>query len=333
MNKFLPLIFFVFTTNAFASSLPNCPTNKLSMNGQFEDECISTCTAVGQEPNAQLSVGSSGFCVGSAKTSRFTLLSVRLGQSNSSEPSCDLWSGNLVVDKGIFSSGEQISAGGTFNSCKPGIYDVVYLKKRREEIISGEATFPDGSGKVARTTNIFGSTLPSSIDPQNFLETSTSHSNNSLPYVRPSVGWNLSFIKLSQTPSDVDLNPAPSYEMIYDWATSFSTGIPGPLAGYECENNASNICARVVDNMHHEERIVMNSASSDFLFAPDGGLVVTDAMQPSWSLSYFALNNGAERGLRFLWHNDAGVVKYLGVNAGDPGLQIRLSLIDISGAQ
>lgn len=317
---------------AFASSLPNCPSNKLSMDGQFEDECISTCSAVADEPSAQLSPGSSGFCVGDAVVSKLTLVEIRLGQSNSTEPSCNLWSGNFEFDKSKFASGQEISAGGTFNTCQPGNYDVVYVKQNRHEIIAGETRFPDGSNKIVRTTSSFASNVISNLDPSTWLENSTSHSNNSLPYVRPNPNWNLTFKKLSPTPSDTDLNSSTSEEMIFDWATVFGTSSPGPLAGWTCESNATDVCERLVDNTYIEGRYVMNSANSDFL-APVGGIVVTDSKQPNWNLSYFGLNSGVERGLRFLWHNDAGTVKYLGVNAGESGLQINISLIDISNAQ
>ncbi len=332
MNKILVSIFTLMPFIAFASSLPNCPPNKLSMNGQFEDECMSTCSAIADEPSAQLSPGSSGFCVGEAEVSRFTLVEIRLGQSNSSEPSCNLWSGNFQFDKARFASGQEISAGGSFNICQPGVYDVVYVKQHRHETIAGRTTFPDGSNKVVRTTSPFASNVISNIDPTTWLESSTSHLNNSLPYVRPDPNWNNAYKKLSANPSATDLNSSSSIEMIFDWATVFGTGNPGPLSGWTCENNATDVCERLVDNTFVEGRYVMNSATADFV-SPTGGVIVTENKQPNWNLSYFGLNSGVERGLRFLWHNDGGTVKYLGVNAGESGLQINISLIDISNAQ
>lgn len=332
MNKILVSIFTLMPFIAFASSLPNCPPNKLSMDGQFEDECISTCSAVAVVPAAQLSPGISGFCVGEAEVSRFTLVEIRLGQSNSSEPTCNLWSGNFQFDKARFASGQEISAGGSFNICQPGTYDVVYVKQLRHETVAGKATFPDGSNKVARTTSSFASNVISNTDITTWLESSTSHSNNSLPYVRPTLGWNVAYKKLSSTPSDTDLNSSSSEEMIFDWSTVFGTNNPGPLAGWTCESNATNVCERLVDSTYVEGRYVMNSSTSDFV-SPTGGIVVTEIKQPNWNLSYFGLNSSVERGLRFLWHNDAGTVKYLGVNAGESGLQINISLIDISNAQ
>jgi hypothetical protein len=317
---------------ALASSFPDCPPNKLSMNGQFDDQCISTCAAVAAVPSAQLSVNNSGFCVGEAEVSRFTLYEVRLGQSNSSEPSCNLWSGNFQFDKAQFSAGQEISAGGNFNVCKPGTYDVVYVKYDRNEIVAGKAVFPDGSSKVVRTTSAFSSNAIPSMDASLWLETSTSHSNNTLPYIRPTSGWNDAYKKLSSNPSATDLNSATSAEMIIDQAHFFALNSPGPLPGWYCDDNATIACDRLVDNKYIEGRFVMSAANADFL-SPVGGIVVTDTKQPNWNLSYFGLNSGLERGLRFLWHNDAGTLKYLGVNAGESGLQINISLIDIAGDQ
>jgi len=312
------------------SSLPDCPAEKLSMHGQYEDECISTCTAIANVPAAQLPIGSDGFCAGDASESIFTLYEVKLGQIGQENATCNLWSGNFIVDKARYSAGQVVQPQGTFSYCKPGLYDVVFIVVSRMETFAGSATFPDGSGKIARTTARFSSDVGTYTDLSTWLETSTGHSNNNLPYVRPAIGWNNVYKKLAETPSDQDLSGTNPATMYFDWAKNLVLHpVSTLLPGWYCEDNASEFCERILGDGRIEMRATMNV---DGFFFPAGGLRVTERLQPSWNISYFGLNPVAERGLRFLWRNDGGTMKYLGANPGESGIEVTVSTVDVLGS-
>jgi hypothetical protein len=314
-----------------AESLPNCVGSDLSMQGANEETCVSTCTDIASYAPAQLSSGSSGFCVGDATQSKFTLYEVKLGVSAQAEATCNLWSGNFLVDKAQYASGQQVEVGGAFGYCSPGTYDVVYVTTSRNETFAGSATFPDGSGKIAKTTSTFSSDSDSYDDVTTWLETSTSHSDNDLSYVRPTSGWNSAFKKLSSVPSDTDLSSSSAAEMTFDWAKmQVINKVTGGLSGWYCEDGATDVCERINSAGYLEGRY-LNTV--DGVYFPSGGLVVTDTIQPNWNLSYFGLNTSTERGLRFLWHHDGTSLKYLGANPGESGLEITISTIEISGGE
>ena len=311
-----------------ADSLPDCVGGDLSMNGANEETCVTTCTAVADYAPAHLTPGGSGFCAGDATESKFTLFEVKLGVSAQFEATCNLWSGSFLVDKTQYATGQEIDAGGTFNYCSPGTYDVVYITTSRTETFAGTATFPDGSGKIAKTTTMFASDSDSYTDSTTWLEDSTSHTDNDLPYVRPSNTLNTAYKKLSSTPSATDLSSSSAAEMTFDWAKmQVINKVTGLLSGWYCEDGATDVCERINSEGRLEGRYL---SSVDGVTFPSGGLVVTDTIQPNWNLSYFGLNTSTERGLRFLWHNDGGTVKYLGANPGESGLEITISPIEIS---
>lgn len=327
------LCIFAVTVAKAADSLPNCSNSQLSMTGANEDVCISTCTAVSGVSAAQLPSGQSGFCVGDAVESRITLYNVSLGVNGQAEPTCDLWNGEFVIDKAQFASGQSVAVGGTFGVCAPGNYNTVFATTSRRETFSGNTIFPDGSGKVVRTTSTFAGASGSYNNSASWLETSTSHSNNSLFYVRPTSGWNTVYKKISNSPSASDLSGSLPSEMTFDWAKSLSLNgslqSSGMLAGWYCEGSGTEVCERV-DTTNDRIQIRLTS-NVDGVSFPAGGLRVTDNKQPNWEISYFGLNKGVERGLRFLWHNDGGTLKYLGVNPGEAGLQVTISSFDVSG--
>lgn len=313
-----------------SASLPDCAGAQLSMQGANEEICISTCSAIADYPAAHLR-NTDGFCVGDATISRFTLYEVKLGVSSQAEPTCDLWSGNFVVDKAQFAAGDEIAAGGTFGYCAPGVYDVVFLTTSRIEVIAGQTVFPDGSDSVVRTTSDFAADgFSDHTDISAWLETGTSHSNDALPYIRLSEDWNNNYKKIASTPSNEDMSNRAVSEMEFDWAKLLELGYEKDTlaAGWYCEESSNEVCERVLDAERSQIRIT--AAVVDVVNFPSGGLVVSETVQPNWNISYFGLNGELERGLRFLWtHDDTNGLRYHGVNAGESGIQVTITPIDV----
>ena len=336
LKKSLILFVTIFSASSAwaADSLPNCSAAKLSMNGANEDECISTCTAVAGVVAAQLSAGQSGFCIGDAVESQIALYNVSLGVNGRAEPTCDLWNGDFAINKAQYASGQSVSAGGTFGVCSPGTYDTIFLTTSRLETFAGNTIFPDGSDNVVKTTSTYATESGTYTNSATWLDTGTSGWDASLSYVRPSAGWNNAFKKLASAPSSTSLSGSSDVEMTFDWAKNLVFyGNPessGTMTGWYCESGSTDVCERVDSNNRIQIRL---TATVDGVTFPSGGLIVNDIIQPNWDVGYFGVQQDFERGLRFLWHNNAGTLEYLGVNPGESGLQVTITPFNVSGNQ
>jgi len=333
MIKYILTLFLTLTSFEIfaAASLPNCSNSDLSMNGANEDSCISTCSAIADYSSAQLSSNNNGFCIGNATESKFNIYKVQLGTSTSAEPTCTIWNGDFEVDKSSYAPGNSISIPGVYQNCSNGTYDTVFLTISRNETFAADTVFPDGSGKIVRTTSTFDSDdIDDNTTPSDYVESSQSHSDDDLPYVRPSTGWSNIYKKLSSTPSSTDLASSSNAAMIYDWAklhpittSGGSNYYTNVFSGWYCEDSNGNLC----EKLDGDNRLLIRLTSSvdGVSFPTSSGIEVTDTNQPGWDIGYFGLNTSTERGAIFLWRNDSGTLKYLGVKPGDAGLQVTIS--------
>lgn len=328
INRVLVVSFLsTFVSNVFAvASLPDCSGGDLSMQGANASSCISTCSAVADYPAAQLSTGSSGFCAGNATQSKFNVYKVQLGVSTAAEPTCELWSGNFEMNKASYAVSDSVSPGGSYQNCTDGAYNTVFVTIEKKETFSGSAEFPDGSGKIAKTTSAFATdSISTYTDSSTFLETSTSHTDSSLPYVRPSSGWNTIYKKLSSAPSDSNLSSSSESSMVYDWSKVYAEGghDTSVFSGWYCEDSSGNFCEKV----DSDGRLIMRMTKDldGISFPTSTGIHITQENQAAWNLSYYGLNTNKERGAIFLWRNDGGTLKYLGVKPGDSGIQMTIS--------
>ena len=68
-----------------------CTGSDIDMQPSSES-CLTTCKAVASRAASYLSSGNSGFCIGQATKSIFTLYELRLGQSSSgTDALCTIW--------------------------------------------------------------------------------------------------------------------------------------------------------------------------------------------------------------------------------------------------
>ena len=315
---------------ANAQSTPSfCSGGQVSMNPDGES-CITTCKAVASRPSSQLGANQSGFCIGQASKNMITVFEVALGrESSGNEPICKIWDGPVVVDRGGKMVGQSNQAGNknSLSSCPSGIYDVVFVTVSRYEEFSGSTVFPDGSGKVVKTTGIFSNDNASVDGGINaWLETSTNHSDNSKGYVRPSSSWNNVYNKLAAAPSSVDLATGSEVTMKHDWwkqiLISGSTDI---RSGWVCEDGSPSLCDRIVGG----NKIQMRFTSKNTAVSGLPILKNNERSLNKLDFSYYSSirsSDNQQMGLKVLWRNDAGTLKYVGAYPGESGFMVTLGV-------
>jgi hypothetical protein len=176
---------------------------------------------------------------------------------------------------------------------------------------------------MVRTTTAFGnSTDPDEYDTlSDWLETSTSHSDDTKEYVRPTSGWNTAYKKLATTPSSSNLSSASDLPMFYDELKGARINDNGAVSGWYCED--ATLCTR--KNPVDEREIEMRLTSAvDVLSGMPITIDDNNGCTVDVTVDFYAANRSGteELGVKFLWRNDSGTLKYLGAYPGENGLYI-----------
>lgn len=323
------LLLFVCATTAFSQTAPTfCTGSDIDMTPASET-CLTTCKAVAARSASYLSAGESGFCIGQATKSIFKLYELRLGQSSSgTEALCTIWSGTMQVSMKDNAPGAEATGGVVdLTKCAAGSYDTLHIIMGRMTEFAGNTVFPNASGtgaspSMVRTTINFANGTPSEYATvSDWLETSTTHSDDTKEYVRPTNSWNTVYKKLASAPSSTDLSSANDVPMFYDELKGARINDTGVVSGWYCESAALCYRADPVDTTQLEMRItsaVDALAGMPISVTEENGCTVD--VKPSF---YSAKRGGTEElGVKFLWRNDAGTLKYLGAYPGENGLYI-----------
>jgi len=169
ISRNLFFLFFSFVIYCFFISHANSQTdlricdssNKGWQSTDQEDYpnnfCTTKCSDLRVDetdyPRGDLSSNGYGFCAGSATSSSLTIYRIDLGTSSGDK--CTVFEGNITTDFAKSQKGQTIGRGKfKTENCTTGIsYDRFYLYINRMQSFAGQTVFPDGSGKIARTTS------------------------------------------------------------------------------------------------------------------------------------------------------------------------------------
>jgi hypothetical protein len=327
MKKILLIIGFLLTSQSFSAppAIAYCAADKVNFNG--DNNCISTCSAIA-ESSVRLASGESGACTGQASYSEFDLYEIALGRDSAgSEPLCTIWSGDATISTASTLPGTSENFGIIdLSTCPSGSYDVVHLTASRFNKYAGFTKFPDSSGSIVRTTSTFANDTAGYENLDDWLESSTSHSDDTKGYVRPSTGWTAVYNKLSSTPSAENLNGETDKTMLLDWVKIMKVGDTAgtDLPGWFCDgvdSDSTSMCTRAVgaDKLEYRSKQEIGYLEGFPLIIADGDVTLS-----AFDISYTSSVRGdtEEAGVLFLWHNDGGTLKYLGSRPHDDGLYI-----------
>ncbi|HBP58330.1 MAG TPA: hypothetical protein DD668_02015 [Alphaproteobacteria bacterium] len=324
------LLLLAWAPAAFSQTAPAfCTGSDIDMTPASET-CLTTCKAVASRSASYLSSGDSGFCIGQATKSIFNIYELKLGRSSSgTDALCTIWSGAMQVSMKDNAPGAEATGGVIdLTKCANGTYDTLHIIVSRFTEFAGNTVFPNATGTgsspaMVRTTTAFGnSTDADEYDTlSDWLETSTSHSDDMKEYVRPTASWNTVYKKLASAPSATDLSSASDFPMFYDELKGARINDTGAVSGWYCESAA--LCYRKDPN--DERQIEMRLTSTvDALVGMPLAITEDNGCTVDVTPDFYAGNRGGteELGVKFLWRNDSGTLKYLGAYPGENGLYI-----------
>ena len=212
--------------------------------------------------------------------------------------------------------------------CANGSYDTLHIIMSRFTEFAGNTVFPDATGTgsspvMVRTTTAFGnSTDAGEYDTlSDWLETSTSHSDDTKEYVRPTSSWNTVYKKLASAPSATNLSGSSDFPMFYDELKGARINDTGVVSGWYCESAALCYRKNPVDEREIEMRL---TSAVDVLVGMPITITEDNGCTVDVTPDFYAGNRSGteELGVKFLWRNDSGTLKYLGAYPGENGLYI-----------
>ena len=328
---FVTLFLIFFSQVANSQTSPSfCSGSDLDMTPSSEN-CLTTCSAVANYSSAYLSAGESGYCIGQASYQRFNIYKLMLGKTSSGTNSlCTILDGTIPIiqpQNDGSSSGQDISF--NLNNCPNDSYDVLHIIMSRYVAFSGNTVFPNALGTGSnpsrvRTTAPYSNSTSDYASISDWLETSTSHSDTSLEYVRPTGSWNTVYKKLGNTPLSSNLSSSTDVIMYYDELKGTSINDNGIYSGWFCED--ANLCYRQNPNDENEIELRITSSLSEVVSGLPIQLTKDNKCKLKFDLNFYAANrsNNEEMGIKFLWYNNAGSLQYLGAYPGENGMSITI---------
>jgi len=321
MKRILLVIGFLFTFQSFAAEPVFCSSPTMA----YQSGCTSTCAAIADAGSYTLASGSYADCEAKVTKKTAKIYKVDLGKTTIGDESrCTIWEGDdLTIELGGSSVAELSSRYPiTLKNCTTGIaYNAFYLTVSRYEQFAAESVFPDGSGKVARTTSTYaakdtghGNTLSDWRDEE--------FSDTSKFYMTPSAQWwsTSSYKKLVSAPSSTDL--ANESNVLMEWdeiKTSYAWGTDTTTRpDFMCEPDDPNDCTGEITGQSDRYMTII----------PTDGIVgfplTLKSSDETFNIEWirYASERGINKykGVEFLWYNDSGTLKYAGASTtGDGG--------------
>ena len=312
MKRILLTIGVLFTSQSFAlSSTTFCSSPTMA----YQSGCTSTCAAIAAANSYTLAAGSYAYCEGVATQLTEQVYKVELGKLEvGNENRCTIWEGDDMTlegggsNKAVLSSKYPVS----LKSCSVGAtYNAIYFTLARHVKFAGESVFPDGSGKMARTT----STYAAKDTGHNYSPVSTWRDGaftDTGKYYTAADQWNTGDSKkLVSTPSDVDLsnesNAVMNWDEVktsYNWGTDTTT-----RPNFLCTPGDSSTCTGEIQNDRFVT-IMPTEGVEGFPFTMKEG---DETFNLEWVKFSSVHGVNQSKGVKFIWQNDGGTLKYAAV--------------------
>ncbi len=359
MKRFFAFMVCVWATSAFAQETLNfCPA---SATGWNKDDCIASCSqlrvdgtgyvADASGEGGNLANNSVGFCFGSATSLQYKIHKISIGTA--SGITCNIFTGYLILDLGRSSPGLTLRQSAlNYSDCPAGVYDRVFVTTDRITKYVAETSFPDGSGKLAKTTSAFADdSLSGNVTDLSWLENmsgspasySSSGANSSKGYSRPGSSWNTAFKKVGSSPNTSGITESAATNDFDEWRTMYLNSLrrnngnfdlnstPNTDGDFYCETGDSgqdkNVCIKLDSNPSQVTWRFKNSSGDQIV----GGLPLSldkNKKIPQVRFSYHSANRGVasqEYGARFYFRRNGSNAVFLGTNVSENGLSITIN--------
>ena len=292
----------------------------------YQSGCTSTCSAIAASGKFSLERNTSGVCMGKATVKTLEIRKIELGKTEiGNESRCSIWEGDDIVLNEVSGLGLSSKSPISLKNCNVGTtYDAIYFTLGRYELNAGEALFPDDSGKIARSTNIFAGKDSTRNDYSNLSSwRDVASADSTLAYTIPNAGspaW--IHKKISSTPSSADLQASSNATMIWDRLKSMHSTYTNTAArpGYTCFSNPdgsgldTNDC--VVDNGNDTYTTI---TPSEYV----AGLPLTlkkgdETLDIEYNVLKVNRGNNQYHGTQFLWHMSSDdKLEYVGIQPAE----------------
>lgn len=325
IKRFLLIIGVLFAFHSFAVEPTFCSTQQMTK----QSGCISTCEAIadaGGYTVADFPAGEYRACEGKTTTKQYNVYKIELGKLDvGNESRCTIWEGDdvLINDSSTVGSSIHSKYPIRLNSCTKGVaYNALYVTTENFEQFAAESAFPDGSGKVVRTTDTYASKDTENDRTSVATWRDTDLSDSSKYYTKPSTnGVGDIYKKLGSSSSSSDLSAQTNQLMQWDllkeadtWQDDSST-----RPGFICSSGDANDCHQEYSNLTDRYTIIMQGTGEVIGF-PLTLKEGDETLSLEWTI--FASVRGANQysGTEFLWYNNSGDLEYVGVRtSGESG--------------
>lgn len=325
MKKILLVISVLFTSQSFAAEPVFCSTQQMTK----QDGCISTCDAIAAAGGYTLSdfpQNEYRACEGKTTTKQYKVYKIELGKLEvGNESRCTIWEGDDILINDSSTVGTSIHSKYPINldSCTKGVeYNAFYVTTESFEQFASESVFPDGSGKVVRTTSTYSGKDTGNNRDSVAVWRDTNLSDTTKYYTKPSTsGVGDVYKKLGESSSSVDLSTQSNQLMQWDLLKEADTwqDDTSVRSNFVCSTGDSNDCHQEYSNQTDRYTIIMYT-SGDVVGFPLTLKESDKTLNIEWSR--FASVRGANQysGTEFLWYNNSGTLEYVGVRtSGESG--------------
>ena len=362
MKIIFTILLYIFISPAYAEGSIISFCSDQDIGWSTEMKCLTSCgrlrvdqvytssdAAAMNGNGGNLYDGSVGFCTGQATTYKNTIHKIEMGNAASGYK-CTIFEGTMIIDTGNASPGETLYSGKLKNdSCNSVIYDVVYITQDRKVEYAGFTSYPDGSGKIARTTSYCATdnlSIPANLSWVDVM-VGTTYQDSSKCYLRQSTGWSTTMKKAASSPTTNDFTSSSNQIVEYDdWKGILTSALNGPpfdltipepkydidSEGYYSDGGDDGF-GQKLDPSNSDRMIVKIPTSLGDVNLFNGQKlkehkeITKNENYPSgFKLKISKLaskrNFSEEFGVKFYFQRSGTTAKFLGTKNGDPGLYI-----------
>jgi len=342
MKRFLLIIGVLFTSQSFAAITNFCTNPTMT----HQSGCTSTCSAIAAATTASgsfdMANNSDGVCMGRATVKTLPIKKIELGRTEiGNESRCQIWKGDDITIDEVSGLGLNSKYPITLSECTIGAaYDALYFTFGRYEDLAGEAVFPDGTGRMVRTTSVFSTKDSVHTDLLNLASwRDLASADITKAYTIPNTGspaW--IHKKISSSPSEGDLTSSSNITMHMDRTklnySTYTNTTARP--GYVCFQNPD------LSGLDTNDCVANNNDGTYVTIMPSEyvtGLPLTlKEGDETLNIEYTTLKtdrgNNEHHGVRFLWRMDGSTLKYVGVQPAEAeGEYTQISISGVGPAE
>lgn len=312
--------------------------------------CLTSCSSLnvtGTYPGGDIADGGIQLCQGQVTKAQYTVRKIQV--LTNAGASCSIFEGEATFDFGAAVKDQVLlSRPLDWTSCPDGaVFDRMLITTDRMFTLAGNTTYPDGSGKIARTTSTCASDSVQALTDFSWLDTfdtgTGSFNDATLCDFRPTETWRYVARKAELSPSTTNYSSSSDYPVTFDnFKARFHNSVLGPAPyvvanglnvtsdGYYLGGDESTSSFEYAEKLDPTDssRVVhfYLSGGSAGLLNIFNGAPLDKSKTQTVKVAYNAgRRNGYEYGLEFVWRRVGTTATLLGFKRGGQSLTITVT--------